>query len=202
MYFLKRINKCVYTGEKYNILYNVEEGFDKSFLIKNREVDSLFDEDDFLKQRKIISFCNIHKRTSLVQTIDGQQILINDCFYFPSSVYVRKDMRGKKLGNDLYVHMLSAIKMIHGKSKIKFPVFLQHEKAEEWAKTAPKSKKIYNFLLKNNYVSEFDILDKHYENVHGDIDVLAEMANITKSGWYLLDLNNIHFNGIRYIKKD
>lgn len=175
MYYLKKIKKCQYTGEKYHILYNLEDDADLDDISKIKCADDFFEKDDILKQKKIISFANIHKMNYLARYADEEEHQIDDfkvkkLMYYPSSVCVRADLRGKGFGNELYINIVSAIKQIHS-GKTKKPLFLQHEQAEGWASTSVLSKKIYSYLESIGYLERYK---KYYED-----------------GWYKLNLYDI-----------
>lgn len=198
MYLLKKINKCVYTGEKYHILYSVEDDADLSFLYKNKEVDSLFDQDKFLADKKIRAFCNIHKDKGIIKTVDRRDYDIGDIVYHPSSVYVRKDLRGKGLGLELYKHMLSAIKMIH-KDDNKYPLLIQHEQADNWATTCKASKKIYQKLCNESLLHKYDLNKEKYE--YTDEEAYLTALSLVENGWYKVDISKVEKKEISFLRK-
>lgn len=198
MYILKKINKCLYTGEKYHILYSTEDNVDKKFLYKNREVDSLFDEDKFLEKKGIRAFCNIHKNSSVSKTIDDKDYEISGIIYHPSSVYVRKDLRGKGFGVELYKKILSSIKVIHKKEKLP-PLFVQHEIAESWASTCKLSKKIYKKLLSESILQKYSLGKDRFDFIH-DTEY-ENMLSMIKDGWYNIDMSKVEDGCVKMLKK-
>lgn len=171
---LKKINKCIYTGEKYHILFFCEDNVNLDVICRLQAVDDYFHKDDYLKNNKIIGFCNIHKLNKIHIYDDKlkKDNTIKKLIYYPSSVYIREDYRKTGTGTMLYEEMLSCIKLIHGKNKIKYPHFVQHEIAEEWATTSVYSKKIYDKLLNNKFIYKYE---KNYPN-----------------GWYQINFNKIN----------
>lgn len=182
MYYLKKIKKCQYTGEKYHILYLLEYDADLKDISLIKNVDDLFENDDFLKRKKIIGFSNIHKITSISRygIDENEDFHVSKLMFHPSSVYIRKDCRQKGLGKELYINILSALHRIHT-GKTKSPLLLQHEQAEKnWATTSDLSKKIYQFLEKKEYITRYQ---KYCED-----------------GWYKLNFSNIPDNNIQILE--
>lgn len=191
MFYLRKINKCIYTHLSYWILYNLEENANLDKIYKIREIDSFFNnKDDLLRERKIISFCNIHKINKYDHN-DDCEISIDKILYYPSSVYVRDDMRNKKTGTDLYNNMLSSVKMIHNRKLDENPLFLQHGCAEFHATTSEYSKKIYSKLEKEKLLLPID-------------EVQIKMYNVPVEesyGWYNLSIDDIPNREIKFLRK-
>lgn len=179
---LKKINKCIYTGEKYHILFFCKSDVNRLFINNLKSIDDLFDQNDYLKQNQIIGFCNIHKLNNIeyYDILLKKDVQLKKLIYYPSSVYIRDDYRNKGVGTLLYKHMLWSIKAIHGRNRIKYPYFVQHEVAESWATTSEYSKKIYNKLLKEDYI-------KKVKKPEPDL----------YQGWYQINLHNIGTNSIK-----
>ncbi len=178
---LKKINKCIYTGERYHILFFCEDDVDRFYISKIQSIDDFFNKDDFLKKNKIIGFCNIHKihECDYYDIYLKKDVTLKKLIYYPSSVYIRDDYRNKGIGTLLYKHMLCSIKAIHGRNPIKYPYFVQHEVAESWANTSEYSKKIYNKLLKENFIKE-----------------AKKPEPLTYEGWYQINLYKIDLSNI------